>query len=774
MEGTDEDVKSSAPAGHGSIVTKPVPFRPLPSPSSPADLTEVGLRQQLDGMFSSTMFMSPVGPPGDLSFLHPSFQSFSSFNGSFNGVDFFRMDSPGGLGSFNGLASQSSLMDMAGLLGGPSPSQEPLSAAPSAKNMMDDARGDEEPRMTTRSGTNHAKPPLSVRPPVPGGGGGSFGQRLVARIANSNNSSLASLAGRQSTARFKAPSAITMPGPRTTNGNYLTIPTGLSPTTLLDSPVLLSTSQAEPSPTTGTFPLPPHYNGSGSAAGAITSADGQTDVKLEQSSSSGFLFKPIPAPVSSAPNPPLAVMQQVKAEPEPAEASTARPELEASSRADEVAAAGDMDEQDGRGRVAAASHQLREVVSSDDGYNWRKYGQKQVKGCARPRSYYKCTHVGCSVKKKVERSEDGTLIENVVKGLHNHPKPIPNRSAPMMPALEPRDSRDMASGGGWGGFQPQGGAELADSPEAMGQAGRAEAGWYVGEGGDATVCRPGRFPHLTPPSSPSQLSGDDLSGAGHTPTLTEEAEDEDVEPDGKRRKGEVGQRSSREPRVVVMTKSRVDILDDGYRWRKYGQKTVKGNPHPRSYYKCTFPDCGVRKHVERVANDGDSVMTTYEGKHTHELPAARSGAGALAVASIENKQVESRVWAQGSDCSPEPAVEEVEDQSQVGRGRSFAFGGGMLEDALGGGVMRRDEGFLRRKPRVGEGSFAALLSNNSTDGSLQMPATRGLTSHHQESGSGYALRSATMEGNSSSVFGRLGGGNSSAFRPGSTTKALPR
>lgn len=40
-------------------------------------------------------------------------------------------------------------------------------------------------------------------------------------------------------------------------------------------------------------------------------------------------------------------------------------------------------------------------------------------------------------------------------------------------------------------------------------------------------------------------------------------------------------RTVKEPRVVIQTLSEIDILDDGYRWRKYGQKVVKGNPNPR-------------------------------------------------------------------------------------------------------------------------------------------------------------------------------------------------
>lgn len=37
----------------------------------------------------------------------------------------------------------------------------------------------------------------------------------------------------------------------------------------------------------------------------------------------------------------------------------------------------------------------------------------------------------------------------------------------------------------------------------------------------------------------------------------------------------------KKPRFAFQTRSQVDILDDGYRWRKYGQKAVKNNNYPR-------------------------------------------------------------------------------------------------------------------------------------------------------------------------------------------------
>lgn len=36
-------------------------------------------------------------------------------------------------------------------------------------------------------------------------------------------------------------------------------------------------------------------------------------------------------------------------------------------------------------------------------------------------------------------------------------------------------------------------------------------------------------------------------------------------------------------RVAFHTRSSEDILDDGYKWRKYGQKSVKNSKHPRYF-----------------------------------------------------------------------------------------------------------------------------------------------------------------------------------------------
>ncbi|XP_023554807.1 probable WRKY transcription factor 28 isoform X1 [Cucurbita pepo subsp. pepo] len=85
------------------------------------------------------------------------------------------------------------------------------------------------------------------------------------------------------------------------------------------------------------------------------------------------------------------------------------------------------------------------------------------------------------------------------------------------------------------------------------------------------------------------------------------------------------EKRQREPRFAFLTKSEIDHLEDGYRWRKYGQKAVKNSPYPRSYYRCTSQKCLVKKRVERSYQDPSVVITTYEGQHNHHCPATLRG-----------------------------------------------------------------------------------------------------------------------------------------------------
>ncbi|KAI3952704.1 hypothetical protein MKX01_013666 [Papaver californicum] len=79
-------------------------------------------------------------------------------------------------------------------------------------------------------------------------------------------------------------------------------------------------------------------------------------------------------------------------------------------------------------------------------------------------------------------------------------------------------------------------------------------------------------------------------------------------------------KADRRHRIAFRMKSEVEILDDGFKWRKYGKKAVKDSPNPRNYYRCSSVGCNVKKRVERDGDDSSYVITTYEGVHNHESP----------------------------------------------------------------------------------------------------------------------------------------------------------
>ncbi|XP_028774813.1 probable WRKY transcription factor 53 [Neltuma alba] len=62
--------------------------------------------------------------------------------------------------------------------------------------------------------------------------------------------------------------------------------------------------------------------------------------------------------------------------------------------------------------------------------------------------------------------------------------------------------------------------------------------------------------------------------------------------------------------------------DDGFSWRKYGQKDILGAKYPRSYYRCTFrktQDCWATKQIQRSDEDPTVFDITYRGRHTCSL-----------------------------------------------------------------------------------------------------------------------------------------------------------
>ncbi|KAL0402707.1 UNVERIFIED_CONTAM: putative WRKY transcription factor 2 [Sesamum latifolium] len=499
-------------------------------------------------------------------------------------------------------------------------------------------------------------------------------------------------------ARFRTTGLATTP----LHSPYFTVPPGLSPSALLDSPIMLPNAQAQLSPTTGTFhqfPSPNHESlklklklassctASASASASPSACGDDHNTFAPQSSSSK---QPLSQYSSLLPSN-TSLLQNNKAfeeleYPRDLQDTTSKNVEcfeETLTETDQVGILGNNNQYLSSSLQPRNNHQMfitsqndhhhtskdmrstthpnqeklhhhhhqkgpyfpKDQVAkySEDGFYWRKYGQKHVKGSEYPRSYYKCTNTNCQVKKKVERSHDGQITEIVYKGSHNHPKPQPFKrlvsemsSSDMSPegssatSCFKTDGKDAAFASDWRPDHSLDGTSstsfLSDFSDPLSKMNTIFESVETQEFSSAFACQDGE--HDQNGASPESISFND------------EDDDQNGECEPKKRKREsfpsetTTARSTREPRVVVQIESDIDILDDGYRWRKYGQKVVKGNPNPRSYYKCTTPGCPVRKHVERAANDIKSVVTTYEGKHNHEVPCSKNGS--LVISDVAN------------------------------------------------------------------------------------------------------------------------------------------
>ncbi|KAF5779970.1 putative transcription factor WRKY family [Helianthus annuus] len=68
-------------------------------------------------------------------------------------------------------------------------------------------------------------------------------------------------------------------------------------------------------------------------------------------------------------------------------------------------------------------------------------------------------------------------------------------------------------------------------------------------------------------------------------------------------------------KFALRMKTNLEVVDDGYKWKKYGKKKIKSSPYPRNYFKCSTVGCNVKKRIERDMKDSSYVITTYDGVH---------------------------------------------------------------------------------------------------------------------------------------------------------------
>eukprot|EP00192_Tetraselmis_astigmatica_P024348 CAMPEP_0117676312 /NCGR_PEP_ID=MMETSP0804-20121206/16096_1 /TAXON_ID=1074897 /ORGANISM="Tetraselmis astigmatica, Strain CCMP880" /LENGTH=899 /DNA_ID=CAMNT_0005485423 /DNA_START=861 /DNA_END=3562 /DNA_ORIENTATION=+ len=473
----------------------------------------------------------------------------------------------------------------------------------------------------------------------------------------------------------------------------ISIPPSLGPgpnQALLDSPVLLPMMTAEPSPTTG-ITLPPLFQNS------LVSKLGESAERKTWRAPSGLGLD--------------------------------KSKIETS----------------GRPPMSPSKNGHPGIRATEDGYQWRKYGEKIVKGSPYPRSYFKCSFPGCPAKKIVERDrQNGGIKDNLYKGTHTHAPPTPGKlsgrlaahknaqklslakqvsslgpssgrapelhykpvdmeskaemdaavtkqaldsplkgfisytnGSPLMESVDsisnpsssfrsnlagksvlPVEPLPLASGGSESlaakalnssnadvaaiaqamiAAQKMRDARLEEEKSSVKSAALVLKNFATGSGSTDDMSagvpkqegkRPAS-PDLPPAPVPLKKRKSSDNAPAKTPP-TQETEDmgtpesPSVVHERLRAMQESGREGGRDPKLVLYLLMDMEILEDGYRWRKYGQKLVKGNRFPRSYYKCTHPNCGVRKHVERSGQEPACVVATYEGVHAHPMPATGS------------------------------------------------------------------------------------------------------------------------------------------------------
>lgn len=243
------------------------------------------------------------------------------------------------------------------------------------------------------------------------------------------------------------------------------------------------------------------------------------------------------------------------------------------------------------------------VDEAADGHAWRKYGQKYNKHSTHPTCYYRCATQHCPCKRQVSHDENGQATV-VYRGEHNHARPFYIKlmvgSPEQFRLCARRYARFICDGQECDGDKQPAindplvvqqsrdhGVPPPDPQEVdalLDRIGRPPLGGYEHKCGDRRIKISFSIDSgsLAEPNEPSAVTLGSLQSPGHNGAIAD--------------------------------------YSDGFAWRKYGQKHVRGSGVLKAYYRCANSDCNARKTVQRPANTtvrSLDIVVSYEGSHSH-------------------------------------------------------------------------------------------------------------------------------------------------------------
>ncbi|CAH2057739.1 unnamed protein product [Thlaspi arvense] len=170
---------------------------------------------------------------------------------------------------------------------------------------------------------------------------------------------------------------------------------------------------------------------------------------------------------------------------------------------------------------------------------------------------------------------------------------------------------------------------------------------------------------------------------------TREIDNKDSKNVSKKRKISEEKKTEKVKVFVGAGQEKGSSIDDGWCWRKYGQKEIHGSINPRGYFRCTHrftQNCLAVKQVQKSDTDPTIFEVKYLGEHTCNNSSPKTTTTKFSVSMLEEEN-RAHVTEQPEDIKPKKteevmiSLEDLEDKKNIFR--TFSFSNHEIENVGG-------------------------------------------------------------------------------------------